>query len=199
MRPGLAWTARATPWSVAAVGAVAGLALGVVIAPGGGGGLAAYRSQNLWALVPSGWKDEDLVSQFGTARAGWFDISNPLDSLTVRGTAPAGAAPQARAVARARELGKSASGYVYRISWPGGRSAWEVLYTLHGVHTALFEFDGCSPRIAMTVTLNASSLSKLSDMEQALPQGAAPVCDGSAFSSPDRADVGVPLHPPSGS
>jgi len=199
MRPRLAWTARATPWSVAAVGAVAGLALGLVIAPGGGGGVAAYRSQNLWALVPSGWKDEDLVSQFGTARAGWFDLANPLDALTVRGTAPAGAMPQERALARARALGKATTSYVYRISWPGGRSAWEVLYELRGVHTALFEFDGCSPRIAMTVTLNASSSSKLSDMEQALPQGAAPVCDGTAFSSPDRADVAVPLRLPAGS
>ena len=190
------WTARATPWSVAALGAFAGVALALIVAPGAGGGLAAYRSQDLWALVPAGWKDENLVSPYGTARAGWFDLDNPLDTLTIHASAPAAPTPEVRAFSRARELGKSAPSYVYRISWPGGRNAWEVLYTLRDVHTALFEFDACSPTIAMTVTLNASSSSKLSDMENTLPQGAEPVCDGSAFTSPDRADVAVPLDLP---
>ena len=88
---------------------------------------------------------------------------------------------------------------MYEVSWPGGRSAWEVLYTDRDVHTALFEFDACSPAIAMTVTLNASSSSRLFDMEHTLPQGAEPVCDGTAFTSPDRADVAIPLHLPAAS
>jgi hypothetical protein len=192
----LSWGARATPWSVALLGAAVGVALGVIVAPSGGGGLAAYRSQNLWALVPAGWKDENRVSPYGTAVAAWFDTANPLDTIAVRAAAPARTAAEARAFARARALGKSHSSYVYRISWPGGRSAWEVLYTLAGVHTALFEFDACSPAIAMTVTLNASSSGKLFDMEQDLPQGAEPVCDGAAFTSPDRADIAVPLRLP---
>jgi hypothetical protein len=196
MVPRLSWTARATPWSVAALGVAAGVALGLIFAPSGGGGLATYRSQDLWALVPAGWKDENHVAPYGAALAGWVDLANPLDTIAVRATARPGRTPEARAFSRARELGKSATGYVYEISWPGGRSAWEVLYTLRGVHTALFEFDACSPAIAMTVTLNASSSSKLFDMEQDLPQGAEPVCDGAAFTSPDRADVAVPLQLP---
>jgi hypothetical protein len=184
---------------VAALGVALGVAIGLIFASGGGGGLATYRSPSLWALVPAGWKDLKRVAPYGTALASWVDLDNPANAISVRATAPAGASPRVRAFARARGLGSATRSYVYEVSWPGGRSAWEVLYTDGDVHTALFEFDACSPAIAMTVTLNASSSSRLFDMEQTLPQSAEPVCDGTAFTSPDRADVAIPLHLPAAS
>jgi len=196
VRARLRWTADAAPWSVAALGVTFGVAIGLIFASSGGGGLATYRSPDLWALVPAGWKDLNRVAPYGTALASWVDLDSPANAITVRATALAGVSPRARAFVRSRELGSATKSYVYEVSWPGGRSAWEVLYTDHDVHTALFEFDACSPAIAMTVTLNASSSSRLFDMEQTLPQGAEPVCDGTAFTSPDRADVAIPLHLP---
>lgn len=193
------WTANAAPWSVAALGIAVGLMAGLIFAPRGGGGLATYRSQNLWALVPTGWKNTDLPSPYGTALASWVDLQNPANSIAIRARAPAHPSPEARAFARARALGSETKSYVYEVQWPGGRTAWEVLYVDHKVHTALFEYDACSPAIAMTVTLNASGSSRLFDMEHTLPQGAEPVCDGSAFASPDRADVAVPLKLPASS
>ncbi|MGD0198558.1 MAG: hypothetical protein ABSC56_11730 [Solirubrobacteraceae bacterium] len=188
---------RLVPWSVAFTGVLIGLVVGFLLAPSHRGGDDTYRGQDLWALVPSGWKQEPLLAPYGTALDGWFDLNNPADSLAVRATAPAGAAPQARAFARAHGLGKATRSWVYHVQWPGGRSAWEVLYKEASVFTALFEFDACSPAIAMTVTIDASSQSSLANEEDTLPQGAEPVCDGAAFSSPDRADVAVPLTLPS--
>ena len=192
----LRWQAQAAPWTVALLGAAAGIAIGLIVAASHGG-LAAYRGSDLWAIVPGGWKDENLVTPYGSAAVGWFDLNDPSDSITVRATLPAGGSPEARAFARARALGKATRSWVYEIQWPGGRTAWEVLYTDHNVHTALFEFDACSQPIAMTVTLDASSSGKLAGEENTLPQGAEPVCDSAAFSSPDRADIAVPLHLPS--
>jgi len=140
-----------------------------------------------------------LPSPYGTALASWVDLQNPANSIAIRARAPAHPSPEARAFARARALGSETKSYVYEVQWPGGRTAWEVLYVDHKVHTALFEYDACSPAIAMTVTLNASGSSRLFDMEHTLPQGAEPVCDGSAFASPDRADVAVPLKLPASS
>jgi hypothetical protein len=188
--------ARVRPWGGVLAGAVVGLVVGLVLA-GGSRGLATYRSADLWALVPSGWKDAGLVAPYGTGLAGWFKASNPTDSIVVRATAPAGPSPQARAFARARALGAKTRSYVYEIQWPGGRSAWVVLYTHDAVHTALFEFNACSPAIAMTVTIDASTSGTLAGYENTLPQGAEPVCDAAEFTSPDRADIALPLHLPS--
>jgi hypothetical protein len=199
MRARFRWTANAAPWSVAGLGIAVGVMIGLIFASSGGGGLATYRSQDLWALVPAGWKDMNRVASYGTALASWVNLDDPADSVTVRATAPAGPSPERRAFARARALGSTTKSFVYQVSWPGGRNAWEVLYTANRVHTALFEFNACSPAIAMTVTLDASSSSSLFDMEHTLPQGAEPVCDGTSFTSPDRADIAVPLHLPSAS
>lgn len=174
--------------------------VGVLVAPGGAGGLATYRDGNLVALAPAGWKDESLVAPYGTALDGWVDGSNPKDSETVQGTLPARLSPQARAGARAgalRHLKGYAQSYLGPLALPGGRQVWELQYALGGTDTAVFEFDACSPAIAMTVTLDASSPGRLKTEDDALPEGAEPVCDGPAFTSPDRADLALPLSLPS--
>ena len=78
-----------------------------------------------------------------------------------------------------------------------GRVVWLLQYSLGGTYTAVFEFDACTPAIAVTVTLDAPSSKALLSEENSLPEGAEPVCDGPAFTSPDRADLAIPLHFPS--
>lgn len=174
--------------------------VGVLVAPGGASGLATYRDENLVALAPGGWKDEVTVAPYGTALAGWLDVSNPKDSETVQATLPARLSAQARAAARARALSRLKGyrqSYLGPLSLPGGRQVWELQYALAGTDTAVFEFNACSPAIAMTVTLDASSPGRLKTEDDSLPQGAEPVCDGPAFTSPDRADLALPLSLPS--
>jgi hypothetical protein len=90
-----------------------------------------------------------------------------------------------------------AQSYLGQVTFAGGRRVWLLQYSLGGTYTAVFEFNACTPAIAVTVTLDATSASKLGDEENALPEGAEPVCNGAAFTSPDRADLAIPLHLPS--
>jgi hypothetical protein len=190
-----------TAFALAAI--VVAFVVGFLVAPRGPGGmpLATYHDQDLWALVPAGWKDEGLVAPYGTAKAGWFDLSNPQDSETVQATLPAGPTPQARASARAaqlRGLKGYAQSYLGPLSHlPGGRTAWLLQYELSGTYTAVFEFDACTPAIAMTVTVDSSSHTTLYKLDDDLAEGAEPVCDGPAFSATDRADIALPLTLPS--
>lgn len=176
--------------------------VGFIVAPGGPGGLAltSYHDQNLWALVPVGWKNEGLVAPFGTAKAGWVDTADPQDSETIQATLPAARAPQARASARAdalRSVRGYEQGYLGQLTLAGGRQVWLLQYSLSGTDTAVFEFDACAPAIAMTVTVDASSAAALSREDDALAEGAEPVCDGPDFSDRDRADLALPLTLPS--
>jgi hypothetical protein len=178
-------------------------ALGLLLAPSGRSGLilATDREANLWALIPSGWEDEDLVAPYGSELARWVDPNDTNESETVLARAPAGGAPRARAHARAARL-RSRSGYAQSylgpLTFAGGRVVWLLQYELAGEYTARFEFDACArPKLAVTVTLDAPSQSALLSEENSLPEGAEPVCDGPAFTSPDRADLAIPLHLPS--
>ncbi len=178
------------------------LVIGLVVAPGGAGGLAlrSDSSSNLSLLVPVGWRSEDLVAPYGTALSGWFDTSDTHASETVRATLPAALTPRQRAQDLAARLhGRSAyvESYLGSVTLAGGRPAYVLEYTLDGYPMAVFEFDACHPAIAVTVTLSASSPGKLSAEQLALAQGAEPICDGPAFTSPDRADLAVPLTLPS--
>jgi hypothetical protein len=186
----------------ATVLALVAFLIGFFVAPRGPGGLvlASYHDQNLWALVPAGWKDEAAVAPFGTAKAAWFEISDPHDSETIQAALPAQLSPHARATARAAAL-RAVDGYVQGYLGPltlaGGRQVWLLQYSLSGVDTAVFEFNACSPAIAMTVTADASSAGALATEEDAFAEGAEPVCDGPAFSNADRADLALPLALPS--
>ncbi|HUB76655.1 MAG TPA: hypothetical protein VL977_06345 [Solirubrobacteraceae bacterium] len=179
-----------------------GFLVGFLVAPRGPGGtpLATYHDDDLWALVPAGWEDEGLVAPYGTARVGWVDGSDPHESETVQATLPASASPQARASARAAQLhGLSgyAQAYLGPLNLPGGRATWLLQYSLSGTYTAVFEFDACTPAIAMTITVDAPTPTLLSRLDDDLAEGAEPVCDGPAFSAGDGADVALPLTLPS--
>jgi len=178
--------------------AVIALVVGIVIAPGGPGGLVlrSYNDGNLWALAPAGWKKEALVTPYGSALASFVDEGKAADSETVRASDPAGPSPRARAVARAHQLGHVAY-LLDTVAFGGGRLAWLLQYMLGGSYSAIVEFNACTPAIAMTVTLTASSESALARELDELPEGAEPVCDGPAFSALDRADLAIPLHLPS--
>ena len=156
MAPRLRPTANAAPWTLVGLGAAVGVAVALTIASGSGG-LAVYHGQDLGHSSRPAGRTRALSAPYGTAAAGWVDLGDVANSITVRANKPAGRPPEARAFARARALGSATKAYVYEISWPGGRSAWEVLYTDHDVHTALFEFNACTPAVAVTVTLDASS------------------------------------------
>jgi hypothetical protein len=176
--------------------------IGFFVAPRGPSGLvlASYHTQNLWALVPAGWKDEDAVAPYGTAKAAWFNISDPQESETIEASLRSQLSPHARATARAAAL-RAVDGYVQGYLGPltlaGGRQVWLLQYSLSGVDTAVFEFNACSPAIAMTVTADASSAGALATEDDAFAEGAEPVCDGPDFSNADRADFALPLTLPS--
>jgi hypothetical protein len=188
--------------AIALVAVAVAFVVGFVIAPRGPGGvvLDTDRGQNLWALVPAGWKDAGLVAPYGSELDRWFDLNDPSASETVLASRPARGAPRQRATARARQL-RALKGYVQSylgpVSFAGGRVVWLLQYSLSGTYTAVFEFNACAPATAVTVTLDAPSASHLSSEENTLPEGAEPVCDGDAFTSPDRADLAIPLHLPS--
>jgi len=188
--------------AVAILAVIVAFVLGFLIAPRGHGGLVVQndRDQNLWALVPTGWKDEGLVAPYGTALARWFALTDPRASETVLATRPSHAAPRLRASARVAQL-RPVRGYLQTyfgpVAFAGGRVVWLLQYSLGGTYSAVFEFDACTPAIAVTVTLDAPSSGALLSEENSLPEGAEPVCDGPAFTSPDRADLAIPLHFPS--
>jgi hypothetical protein len=188
--------------TIAILAIIAAFLVGYLIAPRGHGGLviANDRDQNLWALVPTGWKSDGLVEPYGTALARWLAVTDPRASETVLATRSLRAAPRQRASARASQLrplrGYSQT-YLGPVAFAGGRIIWLLQYSLGGTYTAVFEFDACRPAIAMTVTLDAPSAGSLLSEENSLPEGAEPVCDGPAFTSPDRADLALPLHLPS--
>jgi hypothetical protein len=178
------------------------LIVGLIIAPGGPSGLlvSQYADANIAALVPVGWQNEHLAGPFGTALDEWVDPGNSSKYEIVQASRPANGSPQARARALAGRL-RHRDGYVQSylgtVSFAGGRPAWELEYSLDGHNYAVFEFDACPVATAVTVTLRASS-SGVPDNEQlTLPEGAEPVCDGPAFTSPDRADLAIPLRLPS--
>ena len=158
-----------------------------------------YRSADLAALVPSGYRDLLLTGPHGTAIAGWGDPANALDIETVQATRPAVATPHVRTLRLATSLANkpgAARGYLGTVMFPGGQLAWELEYTLdHGTY-AVFAFDACNQSIAMTVTISSSSERALGDLSLVLPENAKPICDGPAFSNRDRADPAVPLSLP---
>ncbi len=186
--------------SVAAV--VIALIVGIIVASGGHRGLVVQTVDDgdLSLLVPAGWQSENLVAPHGSAVSGWFDVGNPTESEVVQASEPARGTPRGRARALARAKAHEAGYlqvYLGVVVFPGGRRAWEVLYSVDKAPFAVFEYDVCSPAIAMTVTLSASSFGSLKGNEAARPQDAFAICNGAAFTSPDRADLAIPLTLPS--
>jgi RNA polymerase subunit RPABC4/transcription elongation factor Spt4 len=171
----------------------------VVNAANSGLRYVSYRSSDLAALVPSGYRDQLLTAPHGTAIAGWADPANPLDMETVKGTRPAAATPHGRLLAlnaRLRNEPGVARGYLGTVMFPGGQQAWELEYTQAREAYAVFTFDACNRAIAMTVTISSTSERRLGGLSLVLPEGAKPICDGPAFSNRDRADPAVPLSLP---
>lgn len=179
----------------------AALILGFAVAPRGQSGLVVHSVDdgNISLLVPAGWKTEGLVAPHGTAISGWFDAGNPENQEIVQASDPERSSPQARIRALAAQLAHRSGytpGYLGTVVFPGGRRAWTLLYALKGAAFAVFDYDVCGPPIAMTVTLSASSAGKLRDNAAVLPQSAFAICNGTAFTSPDRADLAIPLSLP---
>jgi hypothetical protein len=180
---------------------VLALVLGLLLAPGGPGGFALvhYTDSDLSLLVPSGWQDEDLTSPFGTAISGWSDAGSH-ESEVVTATRPAGLSPQARVQQIERRLALPAkSFYLGTVAFPGRAPVWALLYAQLGHAYAIFAFDACPVATAVTVTLTVSGSSVPADLQQSLAPAAEPICDGPAFTSPDRADLAIPLALPSSS
>jgi hypothetical protein len=187
--------------ALSAVLVVAALALGIIVAPGGPDGLALapYSSSDIVALVPVGWQSEPLVAPYGTTELGWIDPGNSLASELIAATRAASPSPIARArklAARLRRRPGYTQSYLGVVHLAGDRSLWSLWYAAGGVRYAIFEFDACAPTIAMTVTLTASSQPALNAEAVAIPQGVEPVCDGTDFSTVDRADPSIPLRLP---
>jgi hypothetical protein len=188
--------------TLTAVLVVLALILGLLLAPGGPGGFTVihYTDSDLSLLVPAGWQDENLASPFGTAISGWRDAGGRHESEVVEATRPAGLSPQARVQQLERRLQLPAkSFYLGTVAFPGRAPAWALLYSQFGHAYAVFEFDACPVATAVTVTLTARGTSVPGDLQQTLAPAAEPVCDSSAFTSPDRADLAIPLRLPSSS
>jgi hypothetical protein len=181
---------------------LAALVVGIIVAPSGVGGFALerYADANLSVLVPVGWNDEDLAGPYGTALGGWVDPGDVNSTETVQATRPAAGSPEQRATALAQQL-RHRSGYLQSylgpVAFAGGRPAWELEYAIDGHASAVFEFDACPVTTQVSVTLTASGAGVPADEQLDLPQGAEPICNGPAFTSPDRADLAIPLRLPS--
>ena len=135
---------------------------------------AAYRSADLAALIPAGYKDLFLSGPHGTALAGWRDPSNASDTETVQATRPATGTLNSRTAALAASVRKVpgvALGYRGRVVFPGGQVASELEYT-NGPsrYTAVFAFDACNHGIAMTVTIKTTRQTLLGELQEVLPQ-----------------------------
>ena len=115
----------------------------------------------------------------------------------MQAVAPARASAASRAAARYAQL-RGLAGFVGNapvgVSFPGGRAAVLLEYSLAGEAHALFEFSACTPSIAMSVSLTASSFRTLDQLAVVLPQNAEPICDGPSFTGRDRADPAIPLR-----
>ena len=181
---------------------VLALVIGVIVAPGGPGGftLKHFTDSNLSLLVPVGWQDENLAAPFGTAVSGWSDPGGSHSSEIVQAQRPAGLAPQARAQLLVRHLHLAPKSYFLgTVAFPGRGPVWALEYSRLGHGYAIFEFNACPTLTAVTVTLTVSGSSVPADYQQTLAPAAEPICDGPAFTSPDRADLAIPLRPPSAS
>jgi len=158
-----------------------------------------YRSSDLVALVPAGYKDLYLAAPHGTALAGWRDPVHTGDSETVKATRPVHGTPSSRLRALAahlRQIPGIALGYRGPVTFPGGQPASELEYTHGRFHyEAIVTFDACYHTIAVTVTITADRYGLLNDLSLVLPQSASAICDGPDFSSRDRANPSVPLAP----
>ena len=158
---------------------------------------AAYRSADLAALVPAGYKDLFLSGPHGTALVGWRDPANVSNTETVRATRPATGTPNSRTAALAGRLRSDpgvALGYHGRVVFPGGQIASELEYT-NGPHldAAVFAFDACNRTIAVTVTITTTRQTLLNELQEVIPQSANAICDGPDFSGRDPSNPSIPL------
>jgi RNA polymerase subunit RPABC4/transcription elongation factor Spt4 len=158
-----------------------------------------YRSSDLAALVPVGYSDLLASGPHGTAVASFQSSSDSVDTETVRATMPAVGTPHSRTVALSTKLSHEvgvAQGYLGPVVFPGGQTAYALEYTFDNGSYAVFAFDACNHKIAVTLTLANSRESVLGDLSKVVPQSANPICDGPAFSNRSRADTAIPLSLP---
>jgi RNA polymerase subunit RPABC4/transcription elongation factor Spt4 len=194
-QPILGW--RGLVVCLVAVAITVAVTWAVIRASNGGLRYGSYRSNDLTVMVPTGWSDQLLSAPHGTAIASFASSSTSADSETVSASEPVGASPNTRAHRLAAKLSGTpgvALGQIFAVVLPGGEPASELLYTEPHVDYAVIEYDACDGRIGVALTLSASRLSLLDELEEALPQAAEPICDGPDFSDRDRADTSVPLR-----
>ena len=158
----------------------------------------SFDTVNLAAFVPAGWENQVLSAPHGTALAGYVSNSSSADTLTIKASLTAPGSPHSREIGLYEKLGTTpgvARGYHGTVTIPGDDVRWSVYYSLDGAYYAVFFSDTCRGTIGMTVTLSSSSPTRLDEYAQTLPGGAAPKCDGPAFSAQHRGDPSVPLAP----
>jgi hypothetical protein len=158
-----------------------------------------YRTDSLATLVPAGYQNLYLAAPHGTALAGFQSAGNPDDTETVQATYPAGASAQSRLATLANHLRNTpgvALGYHSLIRLPGGATIPSVYYTKAGLDYAVFAFNVCSNKIAITMTLSTVTTRVLDALSEVLPQSASAFCDGSDFTLQDRANPSIPLALP---
>jgi hypothetical protein len=158
-----------------------------------------YRGDSLTTLVPAGYQNLYLSAPHGTAMAGFESSGNAGDTETVQATYPARSSPQSRLAALASRLHATrgvALGYHSLVQLPGGQRIPTVYYTQDGLDYAVFAFDVCSGKVAITMTLSTTTTRDLDALSEVLPQSASAICDGPDFTLQDRADTSIPLSLP---
>jgi RNA polymerase subunit RPABC4/transcription elongation factor Spt4 len=158
-----------------------------------------YRSDSLTTLVPAGYQNLYLSAPHGTALAGFASGGTVGDTETVQATYPAGGSAQSRLAAlvkRLRDTRGVALGYHSLVQLPGGVSIPSIYYTQGRLDYAVFVFNVCSGKVAITMTLSTTTTRDLDALSQVLPQSASAICDGPDFTLQDRADPSIPLSLP---
>ena len=158
-----------------------------------------YRSNDLVMLVPDGYSDELLAGPHGTRGRRLRRIPRrPRTQRRFARPLPAGGTPQLAASRRWRRRcatrPASRSARSTRSRCPAGSRPPSCSTREARVDYAVFEYDACSRRIGVTLTLSTDDIGLLNEFEDVLPQSAYPICDGPDFSNRDRADTSVPLR-----
>jgi hypothetical protein len=159
----------------------------------------SYRSDSLTTLVPAGYQNLYVSAPHGTALAGFESGGNAGDTETVQATYPTRISAQSRLAALARKLHGTpgvALGYHLLVQLPGGQRIPVIYYTQDGLDYAVFAFNDCGGKVAITMTLSTTMKGKLDALSEVLPQSASAICDGPAFTLQDRADTSIPLALP---
>jgi hypothetical protein len=128
------------------------------VSPAAPGLFAVVQAGRLNVVVPAGWRATAQAASSAT-RAEFADPKQPTSNLTIVDEKGAGGNNRGRALAARKSV--SHKGYLEnhfgRITFPGGRAAWQLTYTGAGATHATYFYSACNGSDAMVVDVSTTS------------------------------------------